>query len=85
MHYLGNVAIMALAHSKLTAQCQISVATEIRKKLGVGPGSVLEWDAKDEEVIVPKAGTAHVSGCSRRIVSRRQSKAQDIGEREGKH
>ena len=55
-HYHGNVAIMPLAHSKLTAQGQISVPAEIRKKLGVGPGSVLEWDEKDDEVIVRKAG-----------------------------
>jgi antitoxin PrlF len=47
---------MPLAHSKLTAQSQISVPAEIRKKLGVGPGSVLEWDAKNDEVIVRKAG-----------------------------
>ena len=47
---------MALAHSKLTAQGQISVPAEIRKKLGIGPGSVLEWDEKNDEVIVRKAG-----------------------------
>ena len=47
---------MPLAHSRLTAQGQISVPSEIRKKLGVGPGSVLEWDEKNDEVIVRKAG-----------------------------
>ena len=47
---------MPLAQSKLTAQGQISVPAEIRKRLGVGPGSVLEWDEKDDEVIVRKAG-----------------------------
>lgn len=47
---------MPLVHSKLTAQGQISVPAEIRKKLGVGPGSVLEWDQKNDEVIVRKAG-----------------------------
>jgi len=47
---------MALIHSKLTAQGQISVPSEIRRKLGVGPGSVLEWDEKNDEVIVRKAG-----------------------------
>lgn len=56
MHYHGNVIIMPIAHSRLTAQGQISVPSEIRKKLGVGPGSVLEWDEKNEEVIVRKAG-----------------------------
>ncbi len=48
---------MALAQSKLTAQGQISVPAEIRKKLGLGPGSVLEWDERDSQVIVRRAGT----------------------------
>jgi AbrB family looped-hinge helix DNA binding protein len=54
-HYHGNVVTMPLAQSKLTAQGQISVPSEIRKKLGVGPGSILEWDEKNDEVIVRKA------------------------------
>lgn len=47
---------MAIARSKLTAQGQISVPAQVRKKLGVGPGSVLEWDDSDDEVIVRRAG-----------------------------
>jgi antitoxin PrlF len=47
---------MALAHSKLTAQGQVSVPAKVRKKLGVGPGSVLEWDEDGERVIVRRAG-----------------------------
>lgn len=47
---------MAIAHSKLTAQGQISVPSEVRKKLGVGPGSVLEWEEKGGEVVVRRAG-----------------------------
>ena len=43
---------MAIAQSKVTAQGQISVPAEVRKKLGVGPGSVLEWDEQDDHVIV---------------------------------
>jgi AbrB family looped-hinge helix DNA binding protein len=47
---------MPIAHSKVTAQGQISVPSEVRKKLGVGPGSVLEWDEKDDVVVVRRAG-----------------------------
>jgi AbrB family looped-hinge helix DNA binding protein len=47
---------MAIVKSKLTAQGQISVPAEIRQRLGVGPGSVLEWDERDDEVIVRRAG-----------------------------
>jgi AbrB family looped-hinge helix DNA binding protein len=56
VHYRGNVLFMPIAHSRLTAQGQISVPSEIRRKLGVGPGSVLEWDEKNEEIIVRKVG-----------------------------
>ena len=47
---------MALPQSKVTAQGQISVPAEIRRKLGIGPGSVLEWDEEGEKVFVRKAG-----------------------------
>jgi AbrB family looped-hinge helix DNA binding protein len=47
---------MAIAHSKLTSQGQISVPSEIRRKLGVGPGSVLEWGEEDGAIVVRRAG-----------------------------
>jgi antitoxin PrlF len=47
---------MAIAYSKLTAQGQISVPAEIRRKLGVGPGSILEWDEQGERIVVRRAG-----------------------------
>lgn len=42
--------------SKITAQGQISVPAEIRKKLGLSPGSTIEWEERDGEVVVRKAG-----------------------------
>jgi len=47
---------MPLAQSKLTAQGQISVPAEVRKKLGVGPGSIIEWHDDGEQVVVRRAG-----------------------------
>jgi AbrB family looped-hinge helix DNA binding protein len=47
---------MALAHSKVTAQGQISVPVEVRRKLGIGPGSVLEWEEDGEKMVVRRAG-----------------------------
>jgi len=47
---------MSLPQSKVTAQGQISVPAEIRRKLGIGPGSILEWDEDGERVVVRKAG-----------------------------
>lgn len=47
---------MVIAPSKLTAQRQISIPTEVRRKLGIGPGSVLEWDEDDEKIVVWRVG-----------------------------
>ena len=54
--YQGNMAAMGTVYSKLTAQGQISVPASIRRKLGVGPGSVLEWHEGEEGVVVRRAG-----------------------------
>jgi AbrB family looped-hinge helix DNA binding protein len=47
---------MPLAHSKLTAQGQTSVPARVRRKLCVRPGSILEWDERDNEVVVRRVG-----------------------------
>jgi antitoxin PrlF len=47
---------MAIAQSKLTAQGQISVPAEVRRKLGLGPGSVLEWEEEGERMLVRRVG-----------------------------
>jgi AbrB family looped-hinge helix DNA binding protein len=46
---------MAIARSRVTAQGQISIPLDVRKKLGIGPGSVLEWDEEGGHVVVRRA------------------------------
>ena len=41
--------------SKITSQGQVSVPAPIRKKLGLAPGSVLEWCEQGDRVIVRRA------------------------------
>lgn len=65
---------MAIAHSKLTAQGQISVPAEVRKKLGVGPGSVLEWDEQDDQVIVRRAGRYSSADVNEALFARNNQK-----------
>ena len=47
---------MANPRSKLTSQGQISVPAEVRRKLGLVPGSVIEWIDADGKVMVRPAG-----------------------------
>jgi antitoxin PrlF len=47
---------MAIAHSKVTSQGQISVPVDVRRKLGIGPGSILEWEEDGGKIVVRRAG-----------------------------
>jgi AbrB family looped-hinge helix DNA binding protein len=47
---------MDTIRSRITAQGQISVPAKVREKLGVGPGSIIEWEDNGDEVIVRRAG-----------------------------
>jgi AbrB family looped-hinge helix DNA binding protein len=46
---------MSIALSRVTAQGQISVPAGIRQKLGIGPGSVLEWDEDGQNIVVRRS------------------------------
>jgi AbrB family looped-hinge helix DNA binding protein len=43
---------MTIAKSKLTAQGQISVPAAVRRKLGIAPGSTIEWEERNGELVV---------------------------------
>jgi antitoxin PrlF len=47
---------MKLAQSRVTAQGQISVPAEVRKRLELVPGSILEWDAEGDRITVRRVG-----------------------------
>ena len=46
--------------SKITSQGQVSVPAPIRQKLGLAPGSKVQWCVHGEEVLVRRA-TTHTS------------------------
>jgi len=46
---------MVIANSKVTAQGQISVPLDVRRKLGNGPGSILEWDEDGDRIVVRRS------------------------------
>ena len=56
IHYHGNIDIMAIARTRLTAQGQVSIPAEVRRRLGLTAGSVVEWDAEGDRVFVRRVG-----------------------------
>ncbi len=71
---------MAIAHSKLTAQGQILVPVDIRKKLGVGPGSLLEWEQDGDRIIVRRAGTCNSEDIHKALFGSKAPKPKTLGE-----
>jgi len=47
---------MLMARSKITAQGQISVPAEVRRRLGVGSRSILEWHEEGRRIVVRRSG-----------------------------
>lgn len=74
---------MKLAQSRVTAQGQVSVPAVVRKRLGIVPGSAIEWDADGERVVVRRTGR-HTSEDIHRALFPKTPAARSVDElREG--
>jgi antitoxin PrlF len=71
---------MAIARSKITAQGQISVPAEVRRKLGLRPGSILEWHEEGEKILVSRAGRYTSEDIHRALFPKRPPKRHTIEE-----
>jgi antitoxin PrlF len=71
---------MAIARSKITAQGQISVPAQIRRKLGLRAGSILEWHEEGERVVVSRAGRYTFEDIHRALFPRRSPDPRSIDE-----
>jgi AbrB family looped-hinge helix DNA binding protein len=71
---------MAIAHSKVTAQGQISVPMDVRRKLGIGPGSVLEWEEDGDKMIVRRAGRFSSEDIHRVLFGTRTPETRSVDE-----
>ena len=75
-----NSESMAIARSKVTAQGQTSVPVEVRRKLGIGPGSVLEWEEDGDKIVVRRAGRFSFEDIHRELFGARPPKTRTINE-----
>lgn len=71
---------MALAHSKVTAQGQISIPSDIRRRLGLGPGSVLEWDEEGDKIVVRRSVRFSSEDIHRALFAGRTQKSKTLAE-----
>lgn len=69
---------MALASSKITSQGQVSIPAEIRKRLGVGPGSTLEWEEEGDRIVVHRAGSVSSEDIYRALFAERKPEPKSL-------
>lgn len=80
VHYRGNVSSMAFARSRVTAQGQVSVPAEVRRRLGVGPGSLLEWNEEGNAVVVRRSGRYTSADIHRALFGRENQPPRSLTE-----
>jgi AbrB family looped-hinge helix DNA binding protein len=71
---------MPLARSKVTVQGQISVPADVRQRLGIGPGSILEWDQEGDQIVVRRAAQFSSEDIHRAIFLKGTPKSRTVGE-----
>jgi AbrB family looped-hinge helix DNA binding protein len=71
---------MTIAHSKLTAQGQISVPAGVRRMLGVGPGSVLEWDEDGGNIVVRRSARFSSEDIHRAVFAGQAPEPRTLGD-----
>jgi AbrB family looped-hinge helix DNA binding protein len=74
---------MPIAVSKVTAQGQISVPAEVRKRLGVGPGSTLEWNEENGKVFITRGGRFNFDDVRTALFGAKSPKARSLEELKG--
>lgn len=71
---------MPIAHSKLTSQGQISIPAEVRRRLGLAPGSVIEWVEENGRIVVRPAGQRTSEDIHRALFPEGPPKAVSVDE-----
>jgi AbrB family looped-hinge helix DNA binding protein len=71
---------MAIGHSKVTSQGQISVPVDVRRKLGIGPGSILEWDQDGDQIVVRRSARVTSEDIHRAVFPEGMPKSRNADE-----
>ncbi|MDQ2776659.1 MAG: AbrB/MazE/SpoVT family DNA-binding domain-containing protein [Acidobacteriota bacterium] len=71
---------MTLATSKVTAQGQLSVPAEVRRRLGIGPGSVLEWEDEGDKIVVRRSAQFSSEDIHRALFAEQPPRSRTIDE-----
>lgn len=71
---------MTIARSRVTSQGQVSVPVAVRRKLGIGPGALLEWHEEGDAVVVRRSGRYTSLDIHRAVFGREAMQPRSVGD-----
>ncbi len=71
---------MVIAHSRVTSQGQVSVPAKVRQRLGIGPGSSIEWAESAGQLVVHRAGQFNLEDARGALGFKVPTKARSLKE-----
>lgn len=71
---------MAIARSRITAQGQITVPAEVRRRLGVAPGATLEWEEVRGRIFVRRSAQYTSQDIHRAVYAKGPPSARTVEE-----
>lgn len=69
---------MANVRTRITAQGQVSVPYGVRRKLGIGPGSLLDWKEEGGRIVVERVGAFSSEDIHRTLFESRTPKPKTL-------
>jgi AbrB family looped-hinge helix DNA binding protein len=78
---------MKRPRSRITSQGQVSVPADVRRSLGLGPGTIIEWELEEGHAVVRRAGACTFEDLHRELFpdgppARRSAEELDAGIRD---
>jgi bifunctional DNA-binding transcriptional regulator/antitoxin component of YhaV-PrlF toxin-antitoxin module len=67
-----------IGHSTISTTGQVSVLVAVRRRLGIGPGAVLEWNEEGGNIVVRRAGRYSFDDIHRALFPKRTRKPKTL-------
>ncbi len=71
---------MPIAQSRITSQGQVSIPAEIRRRLGLAPGSVIEWEETQDGIVIRRAGRYSFEDVRKALFPKGPGRARSLDE-----
>ena len=69
-----------IARSKVSAEGQVTIPEDVSKKLGIGPGSEINWEEEDGKIVIRSVVNYSFADIHRIVFGGRKFKRQTVAQ-----